>query len=72
MIGLQELIVLVLLMLLVNIPLFLIALVDILKSKFGGNNKIVWLLVVILVPLVGPIAYFFIGKKQKVKDERKD
>jgi uncharacterized membrane-anchored protein YitT (DUF2179 family) len=41
MIGLQELIVLVLLMLLVNIPLFLIALVDILKSKFAGYNKIV-------------------------------
>jgi len=72
MIGLLELIVLVLLMLLVNIPLFLIALVDILKSEFTGNNKIVWLLAVILVPLVGPIAYFFIGRKQKVKDERKD
>jgi hypothetical protein len=72
MIGLQELIVLFLLMLLLNIPLFLIALVDILKSKFARYNKIVWLLVVILVPLVGPIAYFFNGRKQKVKDERKD
>jgi hypothetical protein len=71
MIGLQELIGLFLLMLLVGIPLFLIAFVDILKSEFTGSNKIVWLLAVILVPLVGPIAYFFIGRKQKVKDERK-
>ena len=70
MIGLQELIVLVILF--VPIGLMLIALVDILKSKFAGYNKIVWLLVVILVPLVGPIAYFFNGRKQKVKDERKD
>ena len=39
MIGLQELIVLVILF--VPIGLMLIALVDILKSKFAGYNKIV-------------------------------
>jgi uncharacterized protein YneF (UPF0154 family) len=71
--GLPEIIVLfiVLFILFVPIGLMLIAFVDILKSEFTGSNKIVWLLAVILVPLVGPIAYFFIGRKQKVKDERK-
>jgi len=45
---------------------FLIAFFDILKSEFEGNNKLIWLLAVILVPLIGPIAYFIIGRKQKI------
>ena len=62
-IGLPEFIVLFVLFL----PVWLIALVDVLRSEFTGSNKIVWLIVVILLPFVGPIAYFFIGRKQKVK-----
>ena len=63
--GLPELI--VLFVLFVPIGLMLIAFVDILRSEFTGSNKIVWLIAVILVPVIGPIAYFFIGRKQKVK-----
>ncbi|MCJ7593157.1 MAG: PLDc N-terminal domain-containing protein [Desulfobacterales bacterium] len=58
--------ILVLLVLLTFI-LWIIAFVNILRSDFTGNNKLVWLLVVTLVPLIGSIAYFFIGRKQKVK-----
>ncbi|MBS3908004.1 MAG: PLDc_N domain-containing protein [Syntrophaceae bacterium] len=46
---------------------FIIAFVDILRSEFEGNNKLIWLLAVIFVPLIGSIAYFIIGRKQKVK-----
>ena len=60
--------ILVLLVLLTFI-LWIIAFVNILRSDFTGNNKLVWLLVVILVPLIGSIAYFFIGRKQKIKIE---
>lgn len=42
------------------------ALVDIVKSEFSGNNKIVWLLVVLLANFPGVILYFFIGRHQKV------
>ena len=42
----------------------IIALIDISKSKFSGNDKIVWILVV-LTGLLGAILYFTIGKKQK-------
>ena len=42
------------------------ALVDILTNEFTGNNKILWLLVVILVPLIGLLAYFIVGRKQKL------
>ena len=49
-----------------GITLTIIALIDILKSKFEGNNKIVWLLVVIFINLLGAILYFTIGRKQKI------
>ncbi|MFZ6008459.1 MAG: PLDc N-terminal domain-containing protein [Nitrospirota bacterium] len=46
---------------------FIFAFVDILRSEFKGNNKLIWLLAVIFVPLIGSIAYFIIGRKQKIK-----
>lgn len=46
--------------------IFICAFVDILRSEFTRNNKLVWLLLVIFVLLIGPIAYFIIGKKQKI------
>lgn len=42
------------------------SLVDVLKSEFEGNNKIVWVLVVILLNLIGAILYLSIGRQQKV------
>ncbi|MFI1745948.1 PLD nuclease N-terminal domain-containing protein [Thalassobellus sediminis] len=46
----------------------IIALVDILKNEFTGNNKIVWLLVVLFTNFFGAILYFLIGRKQKTKE----
>jgi hypothetical protein len=43
----------------------IIALIDILRSKFNGNDKIVWVLVVLFLNLIGAILYFTIGRKQK-------
>jgi hypothetical protein len=61
--GMIELSIIVILL---GIP-WIIAFIDILKSDFKENNKIVWLLAVILVPFLGAIAYFLIGRKQKIK-----
>ncbi len=44
----------------------IIALIDISKSKFSGNDKIVWILVVLFTGLLGAIFYFTIGRKQKI------
>ena len=41
-------------------------LIDIFKSKFNGNDKIIWILVVLFFNLLGVILYFTIGKKQKL------
>jgi len=46
----------------------LVALVDILRSKFEDNTKIIWVIVVIFLSTIGAILYFLIGKNQKIKD----
>jgi len=63
MIGLSELIVLLGVF---HFILWLIATIRILTSKFVGYYKIIWLLVVLAVPVIGSIAYFAIGKKQRI------
>jgi len=65
-IGPQELIVILLVVpVLLIIPI--IALVDVLKSEFTGNNKIIWVLVILLSWIIGAILYFFIGRNQKIQ-----
>ena len=44
----------------------IIALVEILRSSFKGNDKIVWVLVVIFFNFFGSILYFIIGRKQRL------
>ena len=47
---------------------WIIALIDILKSDFREtNDKIIWALVVIFLPVIGSILYFLIGKSQKIQ-----
>ncbi|WP_370391085.1 PLD nuclease N-terminal domain-containing protein [uncultured Winogradskyella sp.] len=49
----------------------IIALIDIVKNEFSGNNKIVWLLVVLLGNFLGALLYFIIGRKQKLSATNK-
>jgi len=46
--------------------LWLWALIDCLKSDFNNNNKLVWVILIILVPFLGAILYLAIGRSQKV------
>jgi len=62
--GLTELIVLLFLLI---VPIFIISFVDVLKNDFKGNDKLIWLIAVIFVPFLGPICYFLIGWKQKIR-----
>jgi low temperature requirement protein LtrA len=42
-------------------------LIDILKSRFETEiTKVVWLLVVLLLPVLGLILYLLLGRKQKI------
>lgn len=53
-------------LMLVSIGFWIYCLIDILKNKFESNDKIIWILVVILLPILGSILYLFIGKNKKL------
>ena len=39
------------------------ALVDILRRRYvRGNKKIIWILVIVLLSIIGPIVYFLVGR----------
>ncbi len=42
--------------------LWIVALVDCLRSN--NSNKIVWVIVIILIPFLGSILYFLIGRSK--------
>ena len=51
------------------LPLFLwiIALVEVLKSEFKNtNDKLIWVIVILLFPIIGALLYFIIGRNQRV------
>ncbi len=54
-----------------SIVLMLYCLYDILTHSFKGNEKLVWILVLFLIPLVGPIFYLVLGKKRLMHFENK-
>lgn len=50
----------------IYVILWIIALIDIMRSKFKKNlYELMWLIIIFLVPF-GVIAYFLIGGKQKI------
>lgn len=65
-IGGQE-IILFLLVLGLVILLPLIALIDALRSRFQGDTvKLIWVIVILLLPFLGALLYFIIGRKQRI------
>jgi hypothetical protein len=45
--------------------LWVVALVDVLKREFPGeNDKLVWVLVVVLTGWIGALIYWFIGRER--------
>jgi len=48
---------------------FIFAFIDILKNEFTGSNKLIWLVAVLFAPVIGSVAYFFIGRKQRISKD---
>ena len=42
----------------------IVAIVDCIKSNKDTGKKILWVAIILLVPLVGMLLYFVVGKKQ--------
>jgi hypothetical protein len=41
-----------------------LVIVDIVRSRMTNERKILWVLVVVFLPLVGPILYYLLEKKR--------
>lgn len=61
---------LVLLFGLASIIFWIVAIIDVVRSKFQDETtKIIWLLVVILIGFLGAIIYWIFGRSGRVKPE---
>jgi hypothetical protein len=58
-----------LLMILLGVLLLLLfplmALISVLKNEFKGNDKIIWVLLIIFLPFLGALLYFLVGRGRK-------
>ena len=41
----------------------IIVVIDIVKSNKDTEKKILWIIAVVFLPVLGPILYYFIGKR---------
>ena len=48
---------------LIILVLDIIALVDVLKSAKDTGNKVLWVILILVLPVIGMALYFLIGKK---------
>ncbi|HEY9487473.1 MAG TPA: PLD nuclease N-terminal domain-containing protein [Chryseosolibacter sp.] len=42
----------------------IIVIVDIVKSNKDTERKVLWIIAVVFLPLLGPILYYFLGRKR--------
>lgn len=40
-----------------------IAIIDVLKSSMSSGKKALWIILILILPVIGLILYFFIGRK---------
>jgi hypothetical protein len=45
----------------------LAALVNLFRSKFEHNDKLIWLVTIIFIPVLGPTLYFLVARKHKLR-----
>lgn len=51
----------------IGIAIYAFTIYDVLRSNFGhGNDKLIWVLVVLFVPFLGIMLWFLIGKGKTI------
>ena len=48
---------------------WLFCIVDVLRNSFNGNDKLIWILVLLFIPFLGPFLYLLIGRKKKLVND---
>lgn len=55
---------------LIQLGLMVVALIHaITHPKYKTGNMVIWILVILLVSIIGPVLYFIIGKGEAAEDE---
>ena len=44
----------------------LLALISVLMNDFPGNEKVIWVLIIIFLPFLGSVLYFLIGRGNRI------
>jgi len=44
----------------------LLALISVLMNDFRGNDKIMWVLIIIFLPFLGSVLYFLVGRDRRI------
>jgi len=48
---------------LVVLVLDIVAIIDVLKSSMSTGKKVLWILLILILPVIGLLLYFFMGRK---------
>ncbi len=58
---------------LLELGLLVWALLDVIRrERVKGGNKVVWILVIVLINIIGPIIYFIFGREEGPTEENKE
>ena len=52
---------------LIPLALMIYCLRDILPRTYAGKSKKVWILLIIILPVLGPLLYLFIGQEKAIR-----
>jgi hypothetical protein len=51
----------------VGLIIYVFTIFDVVSSKFANqNDKLIWVIIVVLVPLVGTVLWFLIGRGKRI------
>ncbi len=62
--GLGILMTLFIILFVILLPL--LALISVLMNDFPGNEKVIWVLIIIFLPFLGSVLYFLIGRDKRI------
>ncbi len=52
-------------LLVLEIVLLFVAIIDLDRRRYvTGNNKLVWVLVIVIIGIIGPVIYFVFGRRK--------
>ena len=49
---------------LVILVLDIVAIIDVIRSTMDTGKKVLWIILILVLPIIGLILYFFIGRKK--------